>query len=126
MSGTKVTVLDPRGQPTGVFGRSLNANSPPGAILDPRNQPSIDIASLERLKMAPRLDSLDGKTVYLVETGFAGASDFLEEMQAWFSKNMSSVKTEFRHKKGGWGTDDPEMWEEIKKNGDAAVIGVGG
>jgi hypothetical protein len=123
---TKITVLDPKGQPTGIFGRCLRPDSSLGLILDPHNQPSNDVASLEGLKMAPRLKSLEGKTVYLVETGFAGASDFLEEMRDWFSRNMPAVKTEFRHKKYGWGSDDPEMWVEIKENGDAAIIGVGG
>jgi hypothetical protein len=69
-----------------------------GFILDPHNQPSNTLASLERLKMAPRLKSLEGKTVYLVETGFAGASDFMEEVQGWFKRNMPGgyVKVPFR------------------------------
>ncbi len=126
MRGRKTSVLDPRGQPTGIFGKCLNPDMNLGLILDPHNQPSNTAASLEGLKMAPRLGSLEGKTVYLVETGFAGASEFMEEVQGWFQRNMPSVKTEFRHKRGSWGTDDPEMWAEIKKNGDAAIIGVGG
>jgi hypothetical protein len=125
-NGTKITVLDPKGQPTGIFGRCLNPDSNPGAILDPKNQPSNNTASFEGLKMAPRLNTLENKTIYLLETGFAGASDFLEEVQGWFTRNMPSVKTEFRHKKYGMFSDDPEMWVEIKKNGDAAIIGVGG
>jgi hypothetical protein len=125
-NGTKITVLHPRGQPTGIFGRSLDSDSNLGLILDPHNQPSVTAESLEGLKMAPRLKGLDGKTVYLVETGFAGASEFMEEVQGWFTRNMPAVKTEFRHKKYGWGSHDPEMWVEIKENGDAAIIGVGG
>jgi hypothetical protein len=125
-SSEKITVLDPRGQPTGVFGRSTKPDSNPGAILDPTNQPSTNIAELENTKMAPRLEKLEGKTVYLVETGFAGANDFMEEMKVWLNKNMPAVKTEFRHTKNGIFSDDPELWVEIKKNGDAAIIGVGG
>jgi len=125
-NGTKITALDPRGQPTGIFGRVTTPNSGPGVILDPHNQPSNTTASMEGLRMAERLDKLDGKTVYLVETGFAGASDFMEEVQGWFKRNMPSVKTVFIHKKNGPFGDDPELWPEIKKNGDAAIIGVGG
>src|SRR5262245_65100060 len=44
--------------------------------------------------LAPRLDALDGKTVYLVDVGFGGAYEFLEEMSGWFSRRMPSVKTE--------------------------------
>jgi hypothetical protein len=122
----KLTVLDPRGQPTGVFGRSTKPDSNPGAILDPTNQPSTNIAELEGTKMAPRLNKLDGKTVYLVETGFAGAKEFMEELQIWLNTHMPAVKTQFRKTKNGIFSDDPELWVEIKKNGDAAVIGVGG
>src|ERR1035441_8578705 len=66
----KLTVLDPHGQPTGIFGRCLEAQSNPRAILDPFEQPS---GELKPMSMAPRLAALNGKTVYLVETGFAGS-----------------------------------------------------
>jgi hypothetical protein len=122
----KITVLDPRGQPTGIFGRRLNPDSPPWAIHDPVNQPRDTAESLGTLKMAPRLDALDGKTVYLVDTGFAGSSDFMAEVQEWFGRHRPAVKTELRHKKTSMFTDEPELWAEIKQNGDAAILGVGG
>jgi hypothetical protein len=125
-NGTKITVLDPGGQPSGVFGRRLDADSPPWAIHDPENQP-IDMAeALGAMKMAPRLDNLEGKTVYLVDTGFAGSADFMEEVRDWFTRNQPSVKTELRHKKTSMFTDEPELWKEIKENGDAVIFGVGG
>jgi len=119
-----LTVLDPYGQPSGIFGRSLAATSNPRAILDPLEQPH---GNLKPISMAPRLDSLDGKTVYLVETGFAGSTEFLEELQGWFARNMPAVKTVIRHKKGTMFTDDPQLWNEMKASGaDAAILGVGG
>jgi hypothetical protein len=120
----KLTVLDPHGQPSGIFGRRLDAQSKPGDILDPVAQPSGD---LKPLSMAPRIGSLDGKTVYLVETGFAGSFEFMQELQDWFSKQMPSVKTVVRHKRGTMFTDDPELWAEMKSRGThAAILGVGG
>lgn len=120
----KQTVLDPRGQPSGIFGRRLDAESNPRAILDPFEQPSGEI---KPMSMAPRLNSLDGKTVYLVETGFAGSFEFLQEVQDWFARNFPSVKTVIRHKKGTMFTDDPQLWAEMKSSGaDAAILGVGG
>jgi len=120
----KLTVLDPHGQPTGIFGRRLDAQSKPGDILDPVAQPSSD---LKPISLAPRLSALDGKKVYLVETGFAGSYDFMLEMQEWFSKNIPSVQTIVRHKRGTMFTDDPNLWAEIKADGgDAVVLGVGG
>lgn len=122
----KITVLDPRGQPTGIFGRRLNVDSPMHAIHDPVYQPKDTSEALGTLKMAPRLDTLEGKTVYLVSTGFAGSVEFLEEVRDWFARNRPGVKTVFRDKKLGWATDEPELWQEIKENGDAVVFGVGG
>jgi hypothetical protein len=122
----KITVLDPRGQPTGIFGRRLDVDSPMFAIHDPVNQPRDTAEALGALKMAPRLDRLEGKTVYLVDTGFAGGADFMAEVQDWFTRHRPDVKTELRHKKTSMFTDEPELWAEIKKNGDAVVFGVGG
>jgi hypothetical protein len=122
----KITVLDPRGQPTGIFGRRLDPDSAPFAIHDPVNQPRDTAEALSARKMAPRLDRLEGKTVYLVDTGFAGGADFMAEVQDWFTRHRPSVKTDLRHKKTSMFTDEPELWAEIKKNGDAVVFGVGG
>jgi hypothetical protein len=124
-NNSKITVLDPGGQPTGIFGRRLEPDNP-WAIHDPVNQPRDTAEALGTRKMAPRLDSLEGKTVYLVNTGFAGSAEFLEEVQGWFTRNQPSVKTELRHKKTSMFTDEPELWKEIKENGDAVIFGVGG
>jgi hypothetical protein len=75
--------------------------------------------------LAPRLNTLDGKTVYLVDCRFDDSDIFLKQMQAWFSENMPSVKTVFKPINSVYTKDDPATWEEIKANGDAAVVGVG-
>jgi hypothetical protein len=125
-NSTKIHVLDPRGQPTGIFGSRLEPDSMPWAIHDPTNQPRDTAERLGNLRMAPRLDKLEGKTVFLVNTGFAGGKEFIEELDDWFKKNRPNIKTEVRHKKTSMFTDEPELWAEIKKNGDAAILGVGG
>lgn len=76
---------------------------------------------------AKRLDTLENKTVYLVDTGFGGSYDFMLQLQKWFKENMPSVKTVRRRKPGIPFMDDAnELWEEIKAKGDAAVLGVAG
>ena len=125
-NSSKITALDPLGQPSGIFGRRLDPDSPPHAIHDPVYQPRDTTEALSALQMAPRLDSLEGKTVFLVNTGFAGSLEFMEELQEWFTRNRPKIKTELRHKKTSMFTDEPELWAEIKANGDAAIIGVGG
>ena len=122
----KIQVLDPVGQPSGIFGRRLNEDSPRSAIHDPTFQPRDTTENLSSLKMAERLDTLEGKTVYLVNTMFAGGHEFMEELRDWFARNRPGVKTELRDKKLGWATDEPELWREIKENGDAIIFGVGG
>jgi hypothetical protein len=75
--------------------------------------------------MAPRLDNLEGKTVYLVDTGFMGGGTLLLEMQAWFKQNMPTVTTVFRKKAGSYMEEDPPLWKEIKEKGNAAIMAVG-
>ena len=124
--GNKIIVLDPVGQPSGIFGSRLNPDSMPWAIHDPVNQPRDTADKLGHLKMAPRLNSLEGKTVFLVNTGFAGGKEFIEELDNWFKQNRPNIKTEVRHKKTSMFTDEPELWAEVKQKGDAAILGVGG
>ncbi|NLN06150.1 MAG: hypothetical protein GX167_00830 [Firmicutes bacterium] len=122
----KITVFNPRGNPSGVFGGILPPGSDPGAIHDPFTQPTSSLEDMEKLQMAPRLDTIEGKAVYLVETGFPGSAEFMEEIAGWFSRNIPSVKTMMRSKGGAMWTDNPELWAEIKEKGDAVIIGVGG
>ncbi len=126
MKETKITVLDPRGQPSGIFGRRLNPGDDMMAITDPAVQPTISRDELKHLHMAPRLKSLDNKRVILVDTGFAGSHEFMEEAQAWFKQHRPLVKTELRVKPGNTFADAPEFWPVIKKDADAVIIGVGG
>jgi hypothetical protein len=80
---------------------------------------------IQLIPMAPRLDSLDGKTIYLVDTGFHGSDVLLNQIQAWFSRNMPTVTTVFRRKAGPYMEDDPNLWKEIKAHGNAAIMAVG-
>jgi hypothetical protein len=75
--------------------------------------------------MAPRLASLDGKTVYLVDARFDDSDIFLQQMQDWFGQNRPNVKTKLVQLSTVYTQDDPKTWQEIKENGDAAIIGVG-
>jgi hypothetical protein len=120
---TLYTVLDPRGQPSGIFGRTLTPESQMMSILDPFSQPEI---TLKPSRMATRLGTLDNKTVYLVDTGFAGSHEFLEEVQGWFARNMPSVKTVLHRKKTSMFNDEPVLWVKLKKEADGVVFGVGG
>jgi hypothetical protein len=74
---------------------------------------------------ARRLESLDGKTVYLVDCRFDDSIELLRQVQHWFAEHMPSVKTKIISLSATYQKDDPKTWEEIKANGHAAVLGVG-
>jgi hypothetical protein len=75
--------------------------------------------------LAPRLDTLNGKTVYLVDCRFDDSDVFLKQMQAWFAEHMPAVRTVFKPISSVYLNDDPATWEEIKARGHAAIVGVG-
>ena len=89
--------------------------------LNPKGSPP----PIELIPMAPRLDSLDGKTIYLIDTGFAGGGTLLQQMELWFKKNMPSVNPVFKRKAGPYAEDDPALWQEIKEQGHAAIMAIG-
>ena len=78
-----------------------------------------------RKELAPRLDTLDGKTVYLVDCRFDDSDVFLKQVQAWFGEHMPGVRTVFKPISSVYLKDDPMTWEEIKARGHAAIVGVG-
>ena len=93
------------------------------SVLDPLGTP---VDTKKYLSMAPRLDTLEGKTVYLVDVGFAGGYDFLEQLSDWFTRRMPGTRIVLKHKPGNMFIDAPDLWAEIKEKGHAVVFGVGG
>jgi len=92
----KLTVHDPRGYPPKVTGKRL----------------------------APRLESLDGKVVYLVDCLFDNSAVFMEQLEQWFATKLPRSKIRHIRPRESW-VDDPAMRAEIEANGDAAILGVG-
>ncbi|HTW22319.1 MAG TPA: hypothetical protein VMD78_01895 [Candidatus Baltobacteraceae bacterium] len=92
--------------------------------------PAVTPQLAKRIPLAPRLDTLNGKTIYLVDTDWGGMGQngsILEEMQAWFKDHLPAVKTIIKVKKGNFVTDDPALWKEIADaKGDGVILGVAG
>jgi hypothetical protein len=90
-------------------------------VLNPMGYPP----KVTRKTAAPRLESLDGKTVYLVDCRFDDSIELLKQVANWFAEHMPRVTTKIVSLSAYYGHDDPTTWEEIEANGDAAIIGVG-
>ncbi len=91
--------------------------------------PAIANPGVDRVALTERLNSLDGKTLYLVDINWGGpdaAYGVFEEMRIWFNENMPKVNIVVKRKAGSYMADDPALWKEIGEKGNAAVIGVSG
>ena len=92
----KITVHDPRGFPPKVTGKRL----------------------------ASRLDSLDGKVIFLVDCLFDGSDRFMEQLQNWFAERLPGVITRVIKTRESW-VDDPDMRARVASEGQGAILGVG-
>ncbi|MGD0102042.1 MAG: hypothetical protein ABSC60_17020 [Acidobacteriota bacterium] len=91
--------------------------------------PAITDKLAARVPLAPRLDTLEGKTIYIVDMNYEGmiGTPVLGEMRAWFAKNIPSAKIILKVKSGSYISDDPALWKEIAANkANGVILGVAG
>jgi hypothetical protein len=108
-------------KPTAPHDLSNSAAFEKITVLNPVGYPP----KINKKNTAPRPESLDGKTIYLVDCRFDDSIELLKEMQEWFAAHMPAVKTKMISLSATYQHDDKKTWEEIKANGDAAIVGVG-
>jgi hypothetical protein len=87
---------------------------------DPRGYPPKVVGK----RLAPRLQTVEGKTIYLVDCLFDNSELFMEQLKAWFAEHLPRVKTAIVKPRESW-EDDPALRERIEKEADAAILGVG-
>ncbi len=90
-------------------------------VLSPRGQRPVK----ERIPMAPRLDTLDGKTIYILDVRWPYTEKFVEELQSALLKKCPNTNFVLRDKLGSYFDNDPNLWMEIKEKGHAAIVAVG-
>jgi hypothetical protein len=90
-------------------------------VLNPMGTPP----PIQLKPQAPRLDTLDGKTIYFVNTGYMGTDRLMDVMSDWFKTNYPKTNVVIRRSKGGMTGVDKELWTEIGQKGDAAIVGLG-
>jgi hypothetical protein len=82
---------------------------------------------IKLVPQAPRLSTLDGKTIYFLNTGYIGTDRLMSVMMDWFKANYP--KTNFVYKDGKSGTGlaelSKDLWAEIAEKGDATIVGLG-
>jgi hypothetical protein len=88
-------------------------------VLNPMGAPP----AIEAKQMAPRLDTLDGKTIYFVNTGYIGTDRLMEVMTDWFKANYP--KTNIVMARGSMTSIPPAVMAEIGEKADAAIVGLG-
>ncbi|HVG50876.1 MAG TPA: hypothetical protein VM867_04510 [Xanthobacteraceae bacterium] len=89
-------------------------------VHDPRGYPPKVVGK----RLADRQQSLDGKTLYLVDCLFDNSEVFMEQLRAWFAQHLPRVTTRMIKPRESW-VDDPNMRKKIEEDGDAAILGVG-
>ena len=103
---------------------ALAAQAPKEPLIMVMN-PTGNAPAIELKPMAARPQSLDGKTIYLVDVTFNGGDKFLQQMQQWMTVNTPKIKTIFRVKKGAYGADDPDLWKEIQSVDGLMIMAIG-
>ena len=81
--------------------------------------------AIQRIPMAPRLASLDGKTVYIVDTKYPNTKNFVNKLAENLAARYPKTHWVSVDKPGGYMEDAPALWAEIKQKGDAAIVLMG-
>ena len=104
-----------------LFAGSAQAPDAKITVMNPRGiKPPI-----RRIPMAPRPATLDGKTIYIVDTRYPRTRVFVETLFNTLREKYPETRWVLRDKFGGYMDDDPKLWAEIKANARGVVMTVG-
>jgi hypothetical protein len=73
--------------------------------------------------MAEPLSTLDGKTIYLVNTGFVNTERLMEEFKKWFQANYP--KTTIVDQRAGMSNLPPAVKKELAEKADGVIFALG-
>jgi hypothetical protein len=79
----------------------------------------------QKVTMAPRLESLDGRTIYIVDVGYPKTGEFIKELRDVLKENYPEANWVTKKKSGSYFDDDPALWREIKDRGHGMIMAVG-
>ncbi|MBN1566883.1 MAG: hypothetical protein JXA73_03495 [Acidobacteria bacterium] len=125
--GLVCTVSMLSNQPYAQGKRAASSNRPvvmPNiTVLNPMGTPP----PITLIPQASRLDTLDGKTLYFINTGYIGTDRLMDEMMKWFKANYPKTNIVYKDNRSGaqLSAVSPALWTEISEKGDAAIVGLG-
>jgi hypothetical protein len=90
-------------------------------ILNPRGTPP----PITLIPMAPRPETLDGKTIYIVDVNFPLTEPFYKAALKLLREKLPKIHWEVKSKVGSFFEDDPALWAEIKEKAQGAIVGPG-
>ena len=110
------------GSQANAQGRAASAQ-PEITVLNPMGTPP----PIEAKQMAPRLDTLEGKTIYFVNTGYIGTDRLMAVMTDWFKANYPKTNIVNKDNRSGAGLSSVSdaLWKEMTEKADAAIVGLG-
>ena len=90
-------------------------------VMNPRGiQPEI-----RKIPMAPRPATLDGETVYIVDTKYPNTKPFVNALFDALKAKYPKTNWILRDKYAGYMDDDPKLWAEIKEKKAGAIVLLG-
>ena len=106
---------------TGFFAVFAQTPNEKTTVMNPRGiKPPI-----QQIPMADRPATLDGKTIYIVDTRYPRTREFVETLVKTLAERYPNTDWVFKDKFGGYMDDDPKLWADIKENAHGAIVTVG-
>jgi hypothetical protein len=90
-------------------------------VLNPLGQPP----PIKLEPLAPRLETLEGKTIYIVDVKFPASKVFGEELVKVLQEKFPRTNWLYREKAASYFDDDPALWAEIKAKGHGMIQFIG-
>ena len=89
------------------------------SVLDPRGI----MPRIERIPLNPRLASLEGKRIYMINSWGSGTGfeAFFSKIEKVLHERYPDTVVTVKGRNTGYSLDDPELWKEMKANADAFI-----
>ena len=113
-----------------VYAQGKRAASSAGPVVMPKItvvNPMGTPPPITLIPQAKRLDTLEGKTLYFINTGYIGTDRLMAVMMDWFKANYPKTNIVYKDNQSGAGLSSlsQPLWAEVAEKGDAAIVGLG-